>query len=141
MKKIFFLGIAILGFITVNAQSSSDNCYHVYYEIFKARGTYPMTDGEYDNVIITESSELGTFCYTGKAVVQNGKIANMFLKFIDGEYERINKTFKKRTRSAIIDGVSVPNETVDGVKYVVFFTPKLKPKRKSYMAAPNPGDL
>ena len=95
----------------------------------------------YDNIIISEVSPNGTFCYTGKAVVQNGKIANMYLKFVDGTYERINKQFKIDKRPGVIDGVSIPYETIDGVKYVVFFTTKLKPKRQSYMVAPNPGEL
>ena len=141
MKKIVLLSFAIIGFVTVNAQETDDNCYKTYFEMFKERGVYPMTDGDYNDIIVTETSPNGTFCYTGRASVKNGRVANMYLKFVDGEYEKISKIFKSDKLPEDIGGVSVPYETIDGVKYTVFFTTKLKPKRQSYMVAPNPADL
>ncbi len=78
LKRLFFVLLAMLLPFVSSAQNTAkqdddDSCYRKWYRIFKLRGADEVTDGEYDNVIISFRQGTHGNCYYGKCVVKKRK--------------------------------------------------------------------
>ena len=144
MKKILFS--LILTSFTMIGYSQTDNepqetCYQKYAEIFEKRGADVVTDGTYDDVIITFRKGSMADCFYGKVTVKDGNVfpENMFLKFEDNSYERVVRKYRNPDQQiSIINGMSRTIVTVDDELIDVLFVKKIKPKKKAYVKAAAP---
>lgn len=143
MKKI----ISILLLTTIVATAFSQNkqaqltCYSKYAKVFEKRGALEVEDGVYNNVIITIRKGSMADCFYGKVTVKGGNIDyhNLFLKFEDDTYEKLNLTFKYDTKAVkIVNGISNVMLTEEEELVNVLFVKKIKPKKKKYAKAAEP---
>ncbi len=144
MKKILlgllFSTLTVLTFAQ-NADETQVTCYQKYAEIFEKRGAIPIEDGTYDDVIITFRKGSMADCFYGKVTVKGGTINpdELFLKFEDKTYERVDKKFRYPNQViTIINGMSRTMVTADDELIDVLFVKKIKPKKKSYVKAAEP---
>lgn len=144
MKNIVLSLFTLIIFGSVNAQTDDDaqiTCYQKYAEVFEKRGADDVEDGTYNDVIITFRKGSMADCFYGKVNVKNGNIvtSEMYLKFEDDSYEKIERKFRYPDQTiAIINGMSRTMVTVDDELIDVLFTKKIKPKKKSYVKAADP---
>jgi len=144
MKKILLSLLTIITISSINAQTKDEaqtTCYQKYAEVFEKRGAEDVDDGVYDNVIITFRKGSMADCFYGKVTVKNGAIntGEMYLKFVDDAYEKIERKFRYPNQVVkIINGMSGTMVTVDDELIDVLFTKKIKPKKKSYVRASDP---
>lgn len=143
-KLIAFLGFLMLasaGFAqqTTPKDDDDDSCYRKWYRIFKIRGADEVVDGEYDNVIISFREGTHGNCYYGKAVVKKGVLKEIYVRFVDGKYEKVE--FDPKEEFAVQNGISdAVVAKLKGERQVlnVIFKDKLRPKGNSYDQAPDP---
>lgn len=144
MKKILLSLFTFAIFGSSFAQSEDDNqitCYQKYAEVFEKRGAEDVDDGTYNDVIITFRKGSMADCFMGKVTVKGGAIVTdeMYLRFVDDEYEKVNRKFRYPDQVIkIINGMSRTMVTVDDELIDVLFTKKIKPKKKSYVRAADP---
>lgn len=122
-----------------NKQDDDDSCYRKWYRIFKLRGADEITDGEYDNIVISFRQGIHGNCYYGKCVVKKGKIRELYIKVVDGKYERVEIDPKEDI--LITNGISDPIVAkLKGERQVlnVIFKDKLRPKGNAFEQAPDP---
>ena len=142
MKKfILTLSFLFIG-IAIYAQDAEEpTCYQKYATVFEKRGAYDVEDGVYDDVIISFRKGSMAECYYGKVKVVNSKIDvnEMYLMFEDDTFEKINKKFRYPDQEIrITNGMSRTMITVDDELITILFVKKIKPKKKSYVKAPDP---
>lgn len=119
--------------------ATEDNCYQTYAKLFEDRGANPAVDGWADNVIITVRKGTEADCFVGKVRILKDTVADMFIKFSDGDMERFQKKFKKFDKATtIINGISTTMVTIDDELVNIIFPDLLKPKKKAYQRAPLP---
>lgn len=147
MKKILLgLFITVL-FNSVDAQLSNDGnltCYQSYAQVFEKRGAKQVEDGVHNNVIITFRKGSMAECYYGKVTVRDGDVVsfNMYLKFEDNTYEKVNRQFKNdKIPVSINGGMSRTMVTNDDELINVLFIKHLNPKKKAYVKAKPNFDL
>jgi len=145
MKKVLLSLITLIVFSVVNAQDNGTStivtCHQKYAKVFEKRGAYPVNDGVYDNVIITFRKGSMADCLYGKVKVQNEEINTfeMYLKFEDDTYEKIQRKFRyPEEKITIENGMSRTMITVDDELITVLFVKNIKPKKKSYVKAADP---
>jgi hypothetical protein len=146
IRKLFIVSLAalLLPVMQLSAQNSSkqdddDSCYRKWYRIFKLRGADEVTDGEYDNVVISFRQGTHGNCYYGKCVVKKGKVKEVYIKVIDGKYEKVEMDPKEDI--LIANGISdAIVAKLKGERQVlnVIFKDKLRPKGNSFEQAPDP---
>ncbi|MGL4596391.1 MAG: hypothetical protein ACRCYO_02620 [Bacteroidia bacterium] len=143
MKKLF-LAILCLTFFTLNisaqndVDAKADNCYTKWEEKFGERGAEEVKDGTYEDVIITIRSGSSAQCYAGKVDVKDGKITAMYRRLEDGSYEVFKRKLKYEVPMTITNGISATLLTMEDELINVIFPKTLKPKKKGYVAAPEP---
>ena len=140
-KKLLTLLLLLL---TSSASFSQGECFIRLQKAFDARGSYAVSDDMHRNVIIAFFEEDGSsFCISGKARVENGKITSVFLQYEDGTYELMKKKFynSKKQPPSIINGITEMIYNTDGEKFKIVFIDQLKPKKKSYKTVNIPEDL
>lgn len=143
MMKNFTLCLFILGttFGNINAQDDRvASCYQEYAKLFEERGSKPIQDGTFDDVLITIRKGSSADCFYAKASVKNGHVEldKLFLKFIDGSYEKLEKAPKFDDPITIVNGISKTIVTKDEELVNVIFLTHLNPKKKAYKRAPMP---
>ncbi|MCO6499456.1 MAG: hypothetical protein J5I47_03645 [Vicingus serpentipes] len=145
MKKVLLSLIVLAAFSSVSAQENDGEaivtCHQKYAKVFENRGAYPITDGVYDNVIITFRKGSMADCLYGKVKVQNEEINTyeMYLKFEDDSYEKIQRKFRyPEEKITIENGMSRTMITVDDELITILFVKSIKPKKKSYVKAADP---
>mgnify|MGYP005858725077 CR=1 FL=1 len=136
MKKLLFFAL-ILGNSVVFAQ---ENCYQKYIKVFEVRGANVVEDGTYEDVIVTIRKGSFSDCLIGKVEVVNGNIkpASIHLTFVDGSYERLDRSYKYDEPVNIINGVSKTMVTKDDELINIMFVDAIKPKKKAFKRAPSP---
>lgn len=135
----FFIPFTQLSAQNTNQQDDDDSCYRKWYRIFKLRGADEVTDGEYDNVIISFRQGTHGNCYYGKCVVKKGKIKELQIKVVDGKYEKVEIDPKEDI--LITNGISdAIVAKLKGERQVlnVIFKDKLRPKGNAFEQAPDP---
>ena len=142
MKKIITTTIltAIVS-IAFSQNSPQVTCYAKYAKVFEKRGAKDVIDGTYDNVIITIRKGSMADCFYGKVTLKNGEIdyQNMYLKFEDATFEKLDLTFKNEKKSiSIVNGISNTVVTEDEELVNVLFEKSIKPKKKKYAKAAEP---
>lgn len=146
MKKII-LSVLIFCTSTIifaqekETEESDQTCYQKYASIFEKRGATEVADGVYNDVIISFRKGSMAECYYGKVEVRNQKINinEMYLRFEDDTYEKVNRKFRYPDQTIdITNGMSRTMITVDDELITILFVKKIKPKKKSYSKAPDP---
>ena len=139
MKKTFLL----LFFSVLVTGAYSQGCLDDWKEAFEKRGAYSVSDDMHRKVYIHFVDGPDSYCVSGKARVENGKVASVFLQYEDGTYELMDQkiTNKAGGNAAIADGISELITNEDGDKFHVIFVEKLKPKKKAYKTVGGPGDM
>jgi len=143
MKKILLSLITLITFGTINAQEKEviQTCHQEYAEVFEKRGANEVSDGTYDNVIISFRKGSLADCFYGKVQVQKGQINTyeMYLKFEDDTYEKIHRKYRYPEEAITIEnGMSRTMITVDDELITVLFIKSIKPKKKAYVKAKAP---
>lgn len=142
MKKIYAILFSLFCSIVIaNAQAPAEeeaSCYYQYLKIFESRGANDVTDGVFDDVVISVRKGTRTDCYTGKVMIEKKAIRTMYIKFSDGNYDLFEPLFKFKEDIVIVNGKSKTQVTVDDQLIDVFFPKLLRPKKKSYERAPLP---
>lgn len=150
MKRagLFFLtGFLFFSFVSLS-QDKDDvptNCYLKWAKLFEERGGNDAEDGTHDNVIITFRRGTKAECFNGKVEVKTGKITGIWLRFEGGTYEPLDKKFKHNDKNQvsgdvkIVNGISTTLVTEDDQLINVIFYKLLRPKKKAYEKAPEPG--
>lgn len=142
MKKTILLGLLFLSTLPVFSQDS--DCYKRLEDAFAKRGSYAIPDDIYRNVIVSFFEGNSTYCYNGKARVENGVIKNIFIQYTDEQYDLfMDKDIYNAKRQAVTvtNGISDMIVTSKGERLKIIFIDKLKPKAKAYKQAAIPDDL
>lgn len=143
MKKIYAILFSLFScsFI-VNAQApvqvDEASCFYQYLKVFETRGANEVTDGVYDDVVISVRKGTRTDCFTGKVMIEKKLIKTMYIKFSDGNYDLFEPILKFKEDIVVVNGKSKTQVTVDDQLIDVFFPKLLRPKKKSYERAPVP---
>jgi len=142
MKKILLTLFVFTLFSSAFAQKErTQSCYQKYAAAFEKRGAHNVEDGVYDDVIITFRKGSMADCLYGKVKVKNEKINihEMYLKFEDNSYEKIRRQYRFPDQEiTIINGMSKTMVTIEDELITILFVKKIKPKKKSYIKAPDP---
>lgn len=137
----FVMMISSIGIFSQSKDENNDqeSCYRKWYKIFQLRGADDVTDGDYDNVVISLREGIYGNCYYGKVTVKKGILTSIEVRIVDGKYEKVS--FDVKDDYEIKNGIS---ETVvaklRGNRYEanVVFKDKLRPKGNSFDQAPDP---
>lgn len=141
LKNLLVAGLMLVGTLAIAQPpaETEDNCYQKYAKLFEDRGANPTVDGWSDNVIITIRRGTEADCYIGKVRVLKDTVAEIFIKFSDGDMERLPKKLKKFDKpTTVVNGISTTMVTLDDELINVIFPDLLKPKKKAYQKAPLP---
>jgi hypothetical protein len=139
MKKILLL--LLLSCVVTGAYSQG--CLEAWRDAFKKRGAYSVADDMHRKVYVHFIDGEDSYCVSGKARVENGKIVSIFLQYEDGTYELMDMKIRNISGSpaGISDGVSEEMINELGDHFYVIFVEKLKPKKKEYKTVGGPGDI
>lgn len=141
VKKLLFAA-AVLVTTALHAQppaTAEENCYQKYAKVFEERGANTVAEGWADNVIITVRKGTEADCFVGKVRILKDTVADIFIKFSDGDMERLTKKFKKFDKpTTVVNGISTTMVTIDDELINIIFPDLLKPKKKAYQRAPLP---
>src|ERR1041385_8979247 len=138
MKKTLTILALLVGFgAAVKAQGTTttkkaeeeSNCYLKWAQKFEDRGAEDVTDGVYDDVIITFRNGSDADCYNGKCEVKGGKVITMFIKMEDGSFEQVTKKLRYDFPVTVTNGMSKTVLTLDDELINVLFIKKIKPKK------------
>jgi DNA polymerase/3'-5' exonuclease PolX len=142
VKHFFAASLTLLGVVTFAQPPAEkeDNCYQTYAKAFEDRGANSPVDGWADNVIITIRRGTEADCFVGKVRILKDTIADIFIKFSDGDMERLQKKWKKfdKQPTTVTNGISTTMVTIDDELINIIFPDLLKPKKKAYQRAPLP---
>lgn len=138
--------LAVLVFLSLQnfaqEQPVELNCYNKWAAKFEDRGAEAVTDGLYEDVIITNRQGSKATCNNGKAEVKGGKIIRFYVLLSDGSHEEVKKTWKNKSNEnvTIVNGISKSMITVHGELVNVLFPNKIKPKKPKPTVAADPTD-
>lgn len=139
MKYILF---AFLFSSSIAQLSAQDNrsCYQKYAHVFEVRGSNNIDDGLHENVIITIRKGSFADCFIGKVKVVNGNVIpnSIQLSFVDGTFEKFNRSYQDKDQIVITNGISKTMITKDEELVNVMFVDAIKPKKKAFKRAPDP---
>lgn len=145
MKRFLLFTVLLIIISSAHSQTKVDNtkidCHQKYAQVFEKRGATEVTDGIYDDIIITFRKGSSADCFYGKVKVQQGKINTyeMYLKFEDNTYEKIQRKYRYPEEEVTIEGgMSRTMVTVDDELITIMFVKNIKPKKKSYVKAGDP---
>ena len=144
MKKILLSLFVITLFGSAYAQKPQDGvqtCYQKYAAVFEKRGAYEIDDGIYDDVIVTFRKGSMADCFYGKVQVKGGNINiyEMYLKIEDDTYEKIHRKYRYPDQAVEVkNGMSKTMITIEDELITILFIKKIRPKKKSYIKAPDP---
>lgn len=121
----------------------SQGCVDAWRKAFKERGAYTVGDDMHRLVYINFIQGEDSYCVSGKARVENGRVVSIFLMFEDGTYELMDMKInnKEGKPASITNGVSEEIINEQGDRFYVIFVEKLKPKQKEYKTVGGPGDI
>lgn len=116
-----------------------DYCFVCLSNKFKAYGAEPIPDGMDRNVIISFFVDDKSKCIEGKARVENGVITSIFMKYVDGTYEFVDRKFYNNKEEApqIIDGITEMIYTENGEQFKIVFIDRLKSKENMQVWDPS----
>ncbi len=140
MRKTILLLFFTFLFSGAFAQSG---CLQEWKDIFEKRGSYSVSDDMHRKVYISFVENNESWCVSGKARVENGKIVSVFLQFEDGTYELMDMKLLNESGKApsVENGVSEEIINEEGEHFYVIFIEKLRPKKKEYKTVGGPGDI
>ncbi len=146
MKKLISTAFLTLIITACFSQANSElTCYAKYAKVFEKRGAHEVVDGIYDNVIISIRKGSMADCFYGKVTVKHGNVdyKNMFLKFEDNTFEKLDLKFKYKEKEdekeiKVINGISNVILTDEEELVNVLFVKSIKPKKKKYAKAAEP---
>lgn len=138
MKKIVLLSFVSLSFFLSNAQDEDRSCYAMWAKAFEIRGSHEIKDGWHDGVVLSIRVGSRNDCYTSKVQVEQGKVKDIFIKFVDGRYEPYLPKYKYDQKHTITNGISKTVQTVDDELINIIFINHLLPKKQAYEKAPLP---
>ncbi len=142
MKKVLFtIMLTITAFSFANAQDQPVNCYVQWQKAFDGRGANKVSDGTYDDVILSIRSADGerADCYLAKVTVKDGAVRDIQIKFVNGKYEQFVTNYKyEDSKATVTNGITKTLQTADNELVNVIFTNHLKPKKTEYQRAPLP---
>ena len=147
MKKVFSI-IAIATTLFCSAQTNATtkdddetNCYNKWAQKIYNRGAEEITDGTYDDVIVTFRKGANADCFTGKVEVKNKRVLTISILREDGSYEDIKWETKSDDKIiSISNGISSPIVLKDSRLVNVIWHKKIKPKKAPFKKAPDPTD-
>jgi hypothetical protein len=143
MKKLLTL-VLVLGFTAnliaqAKEKEKEETCLEAYQKAFAERGSKPVPDATYKNVIISiVSNKNGTECFAGKVKVEETRVTAMYIAYEDNTYEFIDRKYKGDNKAKINNGISEPFVTDQGEKIYVIFTEMIKPKKKQFKKITGP---
>jgi hypothetical protein len=125
MKKNLLLILAILPYLGL-----SQTCSKGYEVIFEKRGADHVEDGIHKDVVIDFVEHGQSFCYSGKARIEEGKITSIWIELEDDNYLLIDgEAFTADNKKpGIANGISDWFIYKDGRKARVLFIAKIKPE-------------
>jgi hypothetical protein len=135
MKSLYSLVFltVISGFIF-----GQENCFDQYKKVFDNRGADAVEDGVHKNVVLTFKSKTSTECYTVDVTVKRGEVVEISMYYEDGTSEPIIYDFKETNAWVIYNGVTRTRITTADETIHIFFTDRIKPKKKTPVKAPVP---
>ncbi|MBE2247701.1 MAG: hypothetical protein IAE67_10635 [Candidatus Competibacteraceae bacterium] len=139
MLCMLWMGMSAIAQNEQQKEKDDDSCYRKWWRIFQLRGADEVPDGEYENVIISFREGTRGNCYYGKCIVKKGTLREIYVKFVDGKYEKVE--FDAKEDFIIKNGISDPVVAkLKGNREVlnVIFKEKLRPKGNAYEQAPDP---
>ena len=128
------------------------DCYAEYYDIMRARGAKPITDGMHP-VVIALKGESGCRCFMGQIEVTNGKMkAPLYFQAENGEFRPVSTVGKKLEPAftasmtadelySVKDGMSIVFRTSDQEYGRLFFYTFINKGASSNKSAPPPSEL
>lgn len=118
------------------------NCYNKWAAKFEDRGAEEVTDGVYEDVIITNRQGSKATCNNGKAEVRNGKVVKFYILLNDGSHEEVKRTWKNNSNEnvIIINGISKSLISVHNELINILWPAKIKAKKAKPTVAPDPSD-
>ena len=139
MKKTLLL----LFFSVLVSGAYSQGCLDDWKSAFEKRGAYSVSDDMHRKVYMHFSDGPDSYCVSGKARVENGKVVSVFLQYEDGTYELMDQKITNSSGSpaSISNGISELISNEENEKFYVIFVEKLKPKKKAYKTVGGPGDM
>lgn len=144
MKNFFILTFFALA-LSIPAQEKKErqtelNCYNKWAARFEDRGAEEVSDGVYEDVIITNRQGSAAVCNKGKAEVRGGKIVKFYVLLSDGSHEEVRRTWKNNSNQniTIINGISKTLVSVHNELINILFPEKIKPKKAKPTLAPDP---
>lgn len=135
MKNLYALVLITLFSVSFIAQ---DNCYDQYKKVFDNRGADPVEDGVHKNVVLSVKSKTSTDCYTVDVTVKRGEVIEINMYFEDGSAEPMIYEFKETNSWVVYNGVTRTRITTNDETIHIFFTDRIKPKKKTPVKAPTP---
>lgn len=115
-----------------------ETCFDQYKKVFDNRGADAVEDGVHKNVVLTVKTKTGTECYTVDVTVKRGEVVEIKMYYEDGTSEPIIYEFKETNAWIIYNGVSRTRITTADETIHIFFTDRIKPKKKTPVKAPTP---
>lgn len=143
MKKLFILSILLLSIHGFSQEKQMElNCYNKWAAKFEDRGAEEVTDGVYEDVIITNRQGSKATCNNGKAEVRNGKVVKFYILLSDGSHEEVKRTWKNNSNEnvIIINGISKSLISVHNELINILWPAKIKAKKAKPTVAPDPSD-
>lgn len=138
MKNLLVIAFLTGATATFAQTTKTETCLEQYQKQFKERGAGSIEDGNH-KVIISVTTETGTDCYEGKAKVESGNVAAIYMVYEDGTSEFLDRKYKGTSKPKIINGISESLSTTDGETIQVVFVTKIMPKKKQFKKASGPG--
>lgn len=120
------------------AQTGSESCYEQYRKVFENRGAFDVEDGIHDNVVLSIRSKEGTECILCTVTVKNKDVVEIAVYYEDNSKDVMNFEFKDNISWTIFNGMSRTRVTTQDEQINLFFTDKIKPKKKKFKEAPMP---
>ncbi|MCB9190003.1 MAG: hypothetical protein H6600_06845 [Flavobacteriales bacterium] len=138
MKKLYFLLFLGLFSVASFAQTENDNCYEQYRKVFENRGAFEVEDGVHDNVVLSIKTKTEVECILVSVTVKNKEIVEIVVYYEDETKDILKYDFKDAVAWTIFNGMSRTRITKQEEQITIFFTDKVKPKKKEYKKAPLP---
>ena len=140
MKKTLIILLVTMGFHYSATAQDGSSCYQKYIKVFEVRGANQVEDGTYEDVIISIRKGSYSDCLLGKVKVVDGLVdpQSIELTFVDGTFEKFNRSYKIDEPINIVNGVSKTMVTNDEELVNIMFVDAIKPKKKEYKRAPEP---
>ncbi|WP_070138537.1 hypothetical protein [Crocinitomix algicola] len=140
MKRTILLLFFSLFYANMYAQTG---CLEQWQAAFEKRGSFAVSDDMHRKVYVSFIENGESWCVSGKARVENGRVVSVFLQYEDGTYELMDmKLVNTQGRSpGVRNGISEEIINEENQHFYVIFVEKLKPEQKKYKTVGGPGDF